>query len=59
LFQLCSEFGVDIVILDDYIPKDFNEQLVAEIIEIITVSSARLYGKRSHENRKKYQKAAA
>ena len=58
IFQICKEFGIDVVILDDYVAKDFNEELAAEIIEIITVSSARLYGKRSHQNRKRREAEA-
>ena len=58
LFQVCDHFGVEVVILDERRPQGFYEQLSAEIIELVVVSSARLYGKRSHENRKKLKKSA-
>ena len=59
IFQICEHFGIQVLILDD--PKkedDFYQRLTAEIIEIITVSSARLYGRRSHEHRLLRQQAA-
>ena len=58
LFQLCANFGIEVCVLDDEQPKDFNQELAADIVEIITVFSAKVYGKRSHAHRKKLDKAA-
>lgn len=33
--------------------KTYEQQLSADVIELMTVFSARLYGKRSHKNRQK------
>jgi predicted site-specific integrase-resolvase len=33
-------------------PLSFEEELAQDVLEIITVFSARLYGSRSHKNRK-------
>ena len=49
---LCQHFGVEVVILDDKVPASFEEELATDIITIVTVFSAKLYGKRSHQNRK-------
>jgi putative resolvase len=53
VFALCEEFGVEVVIINQGDrPLSFEEELVQDVLEIITVFSARLYGSRSHKNRK-------
>jgi putative resolvase len=52
IFQLCNYFGTEVVILEK-VDKTFEEELTCDVIELMTVFSARLYGKRSHQNRKK------
>jgi len=52
IFALCKQFSVEIVILDDKVIETFEEELANDVITIITVFSAKLYGKRSHKNRK-------
>ena len=50
---MCEEFGVEVVIINQSDqPLSFEEELVQDVLEIITVFSARLYGSRSHKNRK-------
>ena len=60
-FALCEEFGVEVVIITqsdrplssfDYAQDRFEEELVQDVLEIIIVFSARLYGSRSHKNRR-------
>jgi len=52
VFALCEEFGVEVVIINQSDqPLRFEEELVQDVLEIITVFSARLYGSRSHKNR--------
>ncbi|MBU0494481.1 MAG: IS607 family transposase [Chloroflexi bacterium] len=52
IFTLCAEFGVEVVIINrSEQPASFEEELVQDVLEIITVFSARLYGSRSHKNR--------
>jgi putative resolvase len=58
IFQLCSYYGTNVVILED-VEKTFEEELTCDVIELMTVFSARLYGKRSHKNRKKVELAKA
>ena len=57
IFLLCEHHGVEVSILEDRKTENFYENLTAAIIEIITVSSARLYGRRSHESRQRSQAA--
>ena len=52
VFTLCEEFGTEVVIINRS-DQDvrFEEELAQDVLEIITVFSARLYGRRSHKNR--------
>jgi predicted site-specific integrase-resolvase len=53
VFTLCEEFGTEVVIINQAEPDiRFEEELAQDVLEIITVFSARLYGRRSHQNRK-------
>jgi predicted site-specific integrase-resolvase len=53
IFTLCEEFGTEVVIINQSEPDiRFEEELAQDVLEIITVFSARLYGRRSHQNRK-------
>ncbi len=53
VFELCKHFGVQVTILEQREDKKFEEELAADVIELMTVFSSKLYGKRSHLNRKK------
>jgi len=52
VFSLCEQFGVEIVIINRTEDTSFEEDLATDVLEIITVFSARLYGSRSHKNKK-------
>lgn len=52
IFSLCEHFGVEIVVLNKTVTTNFEEDLVQDVLEIITVFSARLYGARSRKNKK-------
>jgi excisionase family DNA binding protein len=52
IFGLCEQFGVEVVIINAFEPASFEEELTNDVLEIITVFSARLYGSRSHKNKK-------
>ena len=53
IFSLCEIFGIEVVIINQgEQPLSFEEELAQDVLEIITVFSARLYGSRSHKNRK-------
>jgi predicted site-specific integrase-resolvase len=43
---------VEVVILNQGEESSFEEELVQDVLEIITVFSARMYGSRSHKNKK-------
>jgi len=49
----CKNFGVDVVVLNDAEPKEFEQELVEDIISIVTSYSARLYGRRGGRKSKK------
>jgi len=53
IFNICEIKNVEVVIINQGdTPKSYEEELAADIIEIITVVSAKLYGSRSHKNKK-------
>jgi excisionase family DNA binding protein len=51
IFTMCEAKGIEIVILNKGENCKFEEDLVKDVLEIITVFSARLYGSRSHKNK--------
>ena len=52
VFSLCEAKGVEVVIINQGEDTTFEEDLAADVLEIITVFSARLYGSRSRKNKK-------
>lgn len=61
IFSLCEQFGIEIIIINKTESASFEDDLVQDVLEIITVFSARLYGARSRKNQKVLEtlKAAA
>ncbi len=53
IFDLCEHFGIKVIIIEAAPSKNFEEELAADVIELMTVFSSRLYGRRSQQNRKK------
>ncbi len=51
IFSLCEHFGTEVIIVNASEDASFEEELVQDVLEIITVFSARLYGSRSHKNK--------
>ena len=52
VFALCEENDVEVVLINKGAEPSFEEELAADVLEIITVFSARLYGARSRKNKK-------
>jgi putative resolvase len=52
VFALCELQGIEIVVIHKGDQPTFEQELAEDILEIITVFSARLYGSRSKKNRK-------
>ena len=52
VFSVCEYHEVEVVILNKKDDSTFEEDLASDVLEIITVFSARLYGSRSHKNKK-------
>ena len=53
VFAMCEEFEVEVVIINKSSEEiTFEQELVQDMIELITVFSARLYGGRSKKNKK-------
>ena len=52
VFYWCKQFNVSVKILDDPEGEAFETELVKDVITLMAVFSARLYGKRSWKNRR-------
>ena len=52
VFSICEAKEVEVVIINKGEDSTFEEDLAKDVLEIITVFSARLYGARSKKNKK-------
>ena len=52
LFKVCEYQGIEVVVIHESDSVSFEEELAKDILQIITVFSSKLYGKRSHKNKK-------
>jgi len=52
VFSICEVKGTEVVIINQGDEPSFEEELAQDVLEIITVFSARLYGSRSRKNKK-------
>lgn len=52
IFSICEARNVEVLIINKGETSTFEEDLAKDVLEIITVFSARLYGARSHKNKK-------
>jgi len=59
IFALCEENGVEVILINKGTEPSFEEELASDVLEIITVFSARLYGSRSRKNKKLLEKLGA
>ncbi len=51
IFELCALNGTEVVIIESEALTSVEHRLAADVIELMTVFSARLYGARSHKNK--------
>ena len=52
VFSICEAKSVEVIIINKGEDTTFEEDLAKDVLEIITIFSARLYGSRSHKNKK-------
>ncbi|MDR1791139.1 MAG: IS607 family transposase [Propionibacteriaceae bacterium] len=52
VFAVCEAKHVEVVIVNQGEDRSFEEELASDVLEIVTVFSARMYGARSHKNKK-------
>ena len=50
--EICKLHNVEIIIISATESKTFEQEMVDDILSILTVFSAKLYGSRSHKNKK-------
>jgi putative resolvase len=54
LFSLFfSQCGVEVICVEEVLPKSFENELVEDMVGLLTSFSAKIYGKRSHQNKEK------
>jgi len=51
IFSLCEHFGTEIVVINASSLADFEDEIAEDVMEIITIFSARLYGSRNSKNK--------
>lgn len=51
IFSICEERCVEVILINQGDEPSFEEELAQDVLEIITVFSARLYGSRSRKNK--------
>lgn len=51
IFEMCKYHSIDIVVVNEDECKTYEEELVEDVLSVITVFSAKLYGSRSHKNK--------
>ena len=56
IFKICKERGIKVVIIEDKLNKTKEEEFVADVLSILTVYSAKIYGSRSHKNKNSLNK---
>lgn len=52
VFSICNHVGCEVIIINASEDTSYEDDLTRDVLEIITVFSARLYGSRSHKNKK-------
>jgi len=53
-----NSHGVEIEIIEQTLPKTFEDELVEDMLSLMSSFSAKIYGKRSHQNRKKQEEVS-
>jgi len=51
IFEICKYHNIEIVVINDDESKTYEEELVNDVLSVITVFSTKLYGSRSHKNK--------
>ena len=52
IFPICEAKQIEVTLINQGVEPSFEEELAQDVLEIITVFSARLYGSRSRKNKK-------
>ena len=52
IFNLCDVFKVEVIILNEEQDQTFEQSFAQDVLEVLTVFSAKLHGSRSHKNKK-------
>ena len=55
VFRICELKGIEVVIINKGEQASFEEELTRDVMEIMTVFCAKLYGRRSHKSKKMAQ----
>ena len=53
--KYCEGFGVEIVVIEDSEPKEFEQEFAEDIVALVASYSAKFYGRRGGKNRRQQQ----
>ena len=48
-----KQLGVDVICVEEVLPKSFENELVEDMLGLLSSFSSKIYGRRSHQNKKK------
>lgn len=51
IYEICKYHNIEIVVINEDEIKTYGEELVEDVLSVINVFSAKLYGSRSHKNK--------
>jgi putative resolvase len=51
IFEICKYHNVEIIVVNDDESKTYEEELACDVLSVITLFSAKLYGSKSHKNK--------
>ena len=49
---ICKQMNINVVITDDKVNQTKEEEFVSDVLTIMTVYSSKIYGSRSHKNKR-------
>ena len=53
IFKICEQYGTEVIVIKESEPESFEQEVVQDVLQIMTVFCSKIYGKRSHENRQR------
>ena len=52
VFYICNFLNIDVIITNDKITTNKEEEFITDVLTIMTVFTSKIYGSRSHKNKR-------